>query len=135
MQVRCTTVTRYSYPPLSALAEDSPGRVTYRDGPVFFLAWSASLPVVSTFSATAALPYEHLDRATAGLRTELRRQVLAADVHTTPRWDTFAVTGPREFADLRGRVWYEYRATVESRPPFPSTTTGTPSGQFPAESG
>jgi hypothetical protein len=67
------------------------------------------------FSATTTLPYEHLDRATAGLQAELRRQVLAADVHTLPRWDTFAVTGPRQFEDARGRAWYEYRAWVECR--------------------
>ncbi len=71
-----------------------------------------------TFTATAALPYEHLERATAGLRAELRRQLLAADVHAMPRWETFAVTGPREFTDLRGRTWHEYRASVESRSPF-----------------
>jgi hypothetical protein len=67
------------------------------------------------FSATAALPYEHLERASAGLRAELRRQVLAADAHTTPGWETLTVTGPQEFTDRRGRVWYEYRATVEGR--------------------
>ncbi len=70
------------------------------------------------FKATAALPYEHLERATAGLRAELRRQLLAADVHAMPRWDTFTVTGPTDFTDLRGRTWYEYRATVESRRSF-----------------
>ena len=69
------------------------------------------------FTATAALPYEHLERATAGLRVELRRQLLAADVHVMPLWETFAVTGPNVFKDLRGRTWYEYRASVESRRP------------------
>jgi hypothetical protein len=39
-----------------------------------------------TFTATTALPYEHLERATAGLCAELRRQLLAADVHQMPRW-------------------------------------------------
>ena len=67
-----------------------------------------------TFSASAALPYEHLERATTGLRAELGRQLLAAGAHTVPRWETFPETGPREFADLRGRTWYEYRARVES---------------------
>ena len=70
------------------------------------------------FIATAALPYEHLERATAGLRAELRRQLLAADVHEMPLWETFAVTGPIVFEDLRGRTWFEYRASVESRGPF-----------------
>jgi len=45
------------------------------------------------------------------------------------------MTGLPEFADLRGRVWYEYRASVEGLRPFPSTTTGAPSGQISAESG
>jgi hypothetical protein len=102
---------------------------------VSFVAGSASLTVVSTFSASAALPYEHVERATAGLRAELRRQVLTADVLATPRWDTFTVTGPREFTDLRGRAWYENRATVEGRRPSSSTTTGTPPGRLPAELG
>jgi hypothetical protein len=90
---------------------------------------------VPTFSASAALPYEHLERATAGLRAELRRQLLAADVHAMPRWDTFTVTGPREFADLRGNTWYEYRATVETRTGFDRATTLTPPGNLPTESG
>ena len=75
---------------------------------------SVSLSVMSAFSATAALPYEHLERATAGLRAELRRQILAADDHAIPRWGSLAVTGPREFTDLRGCTWFEYRATVEA---------------------
>jgi hypothetical protein len=70
----------------------------------------------------AALPYEHLERATAELRAELRRQLLAADVHEMPKWETFVVTGPTEFTDLRGRTWFEYRATVESRRPFDAKT-------------
>jgi hypothetical protein len=71
-----------------------------------------------TFHATTVLPYEHLERATAGFRAELRRQLLAADVHEMPLWDTFAVEGPFEMKDARGRVWYEYRAGVSSRTPL-----------------
>jgi len=67
------------------------------------------------FSASTALPYQHLDRATAGLRAELRHKLVHADVHEMPMWDTFEVTGPPEFTDLRGRVWFEYRATVQAR--------------------
>lgn len=78
------------------------------------------------FSASTALPYEHLDRATAGLRAELRQRLLHAGVHEMPMWETFAVAGPREFTDLRGRTWYEYRATVESRRPFDRTVTVSP---------
>src|SRR4051812_37716749 len=86
---------------------DSPGRVAFRDGPVPSPAWSATLMVVSTFTATTALPYEHLDRATAGLRAELRRQLAAGDLAD---WSTFRVTGPTEVADGRGRPWFEYGA-------------------------
>jgi hypothetical protein len=88
---------------------------------------------VSTFFATAVLPYENFDRASALLRTELRRQLLIANVPEVPIRGTFDVTGPIEFTDLRGRTWYEYRATVESRQSLDRTTTGTPSGQVPTE--
>jgi hypothetical protein len=37
-------------------------------------------------------------------------QILAVD------WDTFQVTGPHAFTDLRGRTWFDYRASVQSRP-------------------
>jgi hypothetical protein len=70
------------------------------------------------FRATTVMPYEHLERATAGLRAELRRQLLAADVHEMPLWETFTVEGPFEIKDARGRVWYEARASVSSRKPF-----------------
>jgi hypothetical protein len=96
---------------------------------------SATLTVVSMFSATAALPYEHLERATAGLRAELRRQVLAADVNAMPRWGTPCVTGPHKFTDLRGRSWYEYRASVEGRRPADPIPTGTPPNQVAVEFG
>jgi hypothetical protein len=71
-----------------------------------------------TFHATTVLPYEHLDRATAGLRAELRRQLLAANVPEMSEWDTLLVEGPFEMKDARGRTWFEYRATVERRTPF-----------------
>jgi hypothetical protein len=41
-----------------------------------------------TVTVTAALPYPHLERATAGLRGELRRQLLAAGVVAAPDWFT-----------------------------------------------
>lgn len=71
-----------------------------------------------SFTAIVTLPYQHLERATTGLRAELQRQLMAADLHAVPVWDSFTVTGPREFADLRGRSWYEYRATVQAHGPF-----------------
>jgi hypothetical protein len=82
----------------------------------------------------AALPYEHQERATAGLRAELRRQLLATDVHEMPKWESLHVTGPTEFTDLRGRTWYEYRATVESRRPFDQSATVRPADQGSTES-
>jgi hypothetical protein len=41
-----------------------------------------------TYTATTAVPYPHLERATAGLRAALRHQLLAAGVVGPP-------TGPR----------------------------------------
>jgi len=70
------------------------------------------------FRATTVLPYEHLGRATAGVRAELRRQLLAADVQEMPVWETFEVVDPSTITDTRGRTWFEYRASVVSRNPF-----------------
>lgn len=67
-----------------------------------------------TFTATTALPYPHLERATAGLRGELRLQLLAAGVTDAPDWSTLAVEGPQEFLDGRGLTWFGYWASVES---------------------
>lgn len=75
------------------------------------------------FTASTSLPYQHLERATAGLTAELRRQLVAADLHEMPNWESVQVTGPVEFTDLRGQTWYEYRATVEGRQPFDWETT------------
>jgi hypothetical protein len=66
-----------------------------------------------TFTATTALPYPHLERATAGLRAELRRQMAAAGILEPPRWDTLMVTGPVETTGRHGSAWFEYRATVQ----------------------
>jgi hypothetical protein len=70
------------------------------------------------FEATTALPYPSQEQATRGLRAQLRQQLLFADVREMPMWETFTVTGPHPFTDLRGATWFEYRATVESRSPF-----------------
>ena len=121
-------------PVASAGAADSPGRVTYGDGAVSSQARSATLIGVSTFTASTALPYEHLEPATAGLRAELRQKALRANVHQMPMWDTFEVTGPHEFTDLRGRRWFEYRATVSSRAPFDSAAKVSPPGRVRTES-
>jgi hypothetical protein len=65
-----------------------------------------------TFTATTALPYPHLERAAAGLRAELRHQLLAHG-HDAD-WTTFYVAGPTEVPDVLGRKWYEYQATVHT---------------------
>ena len=66
-----------------------------------------------TYRAVTALPYEHLERATAGLRAELRHQATVGGGQ--PDWSTFDVTGPERAPDARGTVWFEYRATVALR--------------------
>jgi hypothetical protein len=76
---------------------------------------------VLPFAATTALPYEHLERPAAGLRAELRRQLLQANGRELPAWDTFAVEGPVQAIDTRGRTWFEYRASVETRGPIEKT--------------
>jgi hypothetical protein len=65
------------------------------------------------YTATTALPYPHLKRATAGLRAELRHQLLAAGVVATPDWTTLAVAGPEQFTDERGRIWFGYQAMLD----------------------
>jgi hypothetical protein len=91
--------------------------------------------LVSTFSAVAALPYEHLDRATAGLRAELRRQILAADVHAMPQRETFDATDRLSSPTCAGRTLYEDRATVENLWPFDVATAASGPSHVPTESG
>jgi hypothetical protein len=64
------------------------------------------------FTATTALPYEHLERATAGLRGQLR--LLAADAGEVPDWSTLTVTGPTESVGAHGRSWYVWSAEVQA---------------------
>lgn len=68
-------------------------------------------------TATTALPYVHLKPATAGLRSALRQQLLAAGVVAAPDWSTLTVTGPQELADERGHVWFGYWATLSGNGP------------------
>jgi hypothetical protein len=70
---------------------------------------------MTSYSATTALPYEHLERATAGLRGTLRQLVLDDGAGELPDWSTLQVAGPVTTTGARGRTWYEYAATVESR--------------------
>jgi hypothetical protein len=65
------------------------------------------------FTATTALPYAHAERAAAGLRAEVRRQLLEAG--ELADWATLEVTGPSEVPDGLGRTWFEYQATMHAR--------------------
>src|SRR3954454_8388067 len=66
------------------------------------------------FAVTTAPLYQHLERATAGLRAELREKVMAAQA-AEPDWATLAVDGPRETTGAHGRTWHEWRASVSPR--------------------
>ena len=74
---------------------------------------SAALTVVHTVSATTSLPFEHVERATAGLRAKLRWKLL--DLGAAPDWSTLDVSGPVTTLDGMGRPWFEYRASVLGR--------------------
>jgi hypothetical protein len=50
--------------------------------------------VAVSYRAVTAPPYEHLERATAGLRGELRHQHLAAGGDGLIHWSTLQVAGP-----------------------------------------
>jgi hypothetical protein len=66
------------------------------------------------FTATTALPYPHLERATAGLRAELRQRLLVARHRDAPNWARLTVEGPEEFTDGTGRTWFGYWASLET---------------------
>lgn len=65
-----------------------------------------------TFAATTALPYPDADRATMGLRGQLRYEIAAAGIVHPVDWSHLEVTGPVEDPGVLGRVWFEYAATV-----------------------
>ncbi len=62
-----------------------------------------------TYTASVVLPYPHTSCAAAGLRAELRHRVVDREVLD---WSTLLVTGPTLDRDARGRVWFEYAATL-----------------------
>ncbi len=68
------------------------------------------------YEALTVLPYPNLERATAALRAELRHKALKHGPSQVPDWSTLEVIGPVESTDARGQVWFEYLATVQSRP-------------------
>jgi hypothetical protein len=94
-------------------ATHCPDGVSSREGAVSRWSWSATLTVVHTVSATTSLPYEHVERATAGLRAKLRYKLL--DLGTAPDWSTLKVSGPVTTIDGMGRPWFEYRVRAEPR--------------------
>ncbi len=55
------------------------------------------------YTAVTALPYEHLERATAGLRAQIRDQLLADGITEPPDWRHLTVTGPVVARDYYGR--------------------------------
>jgi hypothetical protein len=64
------------------------------------------------YEAAAALPYVDRERATRGLRGQLRAR--AANDAATPDWTTLKVDGPSEAPGLHGRFWYEWTAVVHA---------------------
>jgi hypothetical protein len=69
-----------------------------------------------TFRATAVLPFNNLAQATAGLRGRLRLMIADYSAEVSPDWDTLVVTGPTTTKDARGKTWFEWAATVETKP-------------------
>jgi hypothetical protein len=71
-------------------------------------------PQAVTFTATAVLPYDNLERATAGLRGRLRLMAADQGADTSPDWTTLVVTGPTTTKDALGNTWFEWVGTVHT---------------------
>jgi hypothetical protein len=67
------------------------------------------LPRVRRYTATAMLRFAQQDRAAAVLRANLRYQLAVGEVAD---WSTLVIDGPVEITDRRGRLWFEYQASV-----------------------
>lgn len=65
------------------------------------------------YEAAVTLPMAHVMAATARLRGDLRRRIVADGGLVLPDWTTLRVAPPVEMFDADGAVVYEYRATVE----------------------
>lgn len=65
------------------------------------------------YRATVALPYDDLERATSGLRTELHYALALVD--RMADWSTLHVQGPTEVQGASGRTWYRWTASVEPK--------------------
>ncbi|WP_448642346.1 hypothetical protein [Geodermatophilus sp. URMC 63] len=68
---------------------------------------------MATYRATTALPYDNHERATLGLRGQLRLTAMANGA--VPDWTTLSVNGPTKAPGLYGAVWFEWSATVKAR--------------------
>jgi hypothetical protein len=67
------------------------------------------------YRAVTDLPHAHLEHATALLRGDLRRQIVAGAELEVPNWETFRVIGPFEKFTGRGEICFEYQASVACR--------------------
>ncbi|MGK5113400.1 MULTISPECIES: hypothetical protein [unclassified Geodermatophilus] len=65
------------------------------------------------YRAATALPYNDRQRATAGLRGQLR--LIAGADGTVPDWSTLVVEGPEEALAAHGRMWFEWTATAAAK--------------------
>jgi hypothetical protein len=72
--------------------------------------------LVGCYVASTVLPYRHDDRAVRALRGKLRLLMCDVGDEGIPDWSTLDVVGPVEAVDGRGRTWFEWSATVETRP-------------------
>jgi hypothetical protein len=68
-------------------------------------------------TATTALPYPEAERATMGLRGQLRYEIATARIAHQVDWSQLTVTGPVEVPGVLGRVWFEYAATISVEEP------------------
>ena len=65
------------------------------------------------YQAAAAMPYNDVERATRGLRGQLR--LMALDDGGNVDWATLTVLGPIEAPGPKGSTWFEWKATVQAR--------------------
>ena len=70
-----------------------------------------------TFTATTALPYPNAERATMGLRGQLRWDIAAGGLEDQVDWWQLMVTGPAQLSGVHGRVWFQYRRPSPSPSP------------------
>ncbi len=62
------------------------------------------------YRAVAVYPYKNRERATSGLRGQLRLMAIAGGGNVD--WASLTVEGPTEAPGPHGATWFEWRATV-----------------------